>query len=223
MGGFAEEGSRTETFETTLYTHFTAHCNTITRRQVNMLGKTGVTANRDKIEFRLFNSSSIFNITLREELLSSLKHKTNHASLSCFHGASHLSQVPRREVEGHYSPGDEPSVTLALLHNELSSCASHDSGVSVDITLERHRTGQLTDSLGPEMVQGISGTTHAWPTRVQLHTKSDCGMPHLLQTEAGFEVFNQLYMPNAPEQILSLSQLVEAGYVSHFRPSAQKS
>ena len=47
--GFAEEGSRTETFETTLCTHFTAHCNTITRRQVNMLGKTGVTANRDKI------------------------------------------------------------------------------------------------------------------------------------------------------------------------------
>jgi len=33
-------------------------------------GKTGVTANRDKIEFRLFNSGSIFNITLREELFS---------------------------------------------------------------------------------------------------------------------------------------------------------
>jgi len=32
-------------------------------------GKTEVTADRDKIEFRLFNSSSIFNITLREELL----------------------------------------------------------------------------------------------------------------------------------------------------------
>jgi len=33
-------------------------------------GKTGVTANRDKIEFRLFNSSLIFKITLREELFS---------------------------------------------------------------------------------------------------------------------------------------------------------
>ena len=33
-------------------------------------GKTGVTADRDKIEFRLFDSSSIFNITLREELFS---------------------------------------------------------------------------------------------------------------------------------------------------------
>ena len=31
-------------------------------------GKTGVTADRDKIEFRLFNSGSIFNITLGEEL-----------------------------------------------------------------------------------------------------------------------------------------------------------
>jgi len=96
-----------------------------------------------------------------------------------------------------------------------------DSGASVDITSERHRIGQLTDS--PEMVQGISGTTHAWPTRVQWHTKTDCGVLHLLQTEAGFEVFKQLYLPNAPDQILSLSQLVEAGYVPHFRPSALKS
>jgi len=48
-------------------------------------------------------------------------------------------------------------------------------------------------------------------------------VPHLLQTEAGFEDSKQLYMPNAPDQILSLSQLVEAGYVPHLRPSAQKS
>ena len=96
-----------------------------------------------------------------------------------------------------------------------------DSGASVDITSDRHRTGQLTDS--PEMVQGISGTTHAWPTRVQWHTKTDCGVLHLLHTQAGFEEFKQLYMPNAPDQILSLSQLVEAGYLPHFRPSAQKS
>ena len=67
-------------------------------------GKTGVTADRDKIEFRLFNSSSIFNITLREELFSLPKKKTKHVVLSWFHGASHLSQVPWREVEGHYSP-----------------------------------------------------------------------------------------------------------------------
>jgi len=44
-----------------------------------------------------------------------------------------------------------------------------------------------------------------------------------MQTEAGFEDFKQLYIPNAPDQILSLSQLVETGYVPHFRPSAQKS
>jgi len=48
-------------------------------------------------------------------------------------------------------------------------------------------------------------------------------VPHLLQTEAEFEDFKQLYMPSAPDQILSLSQLVEAGYVPHFWPSAQKS
>ena len=53
-------------------------------------GKTGVTADRDQIEFRLFNSSSIFNITLREELFSLPKQKNSHAFLSWFHGASHL-------------------------------------------------------------------------------------------------------------------------------------
>ena len=44
-----------------------------------------------------------------EELLFSLKQKTNRASLSCFHGASHLSKVPWREVEGPYSPGIQGS------------------------------------------------------------------------------------------------------------------
>ena len=34
------------------------------------VGKTRITADSDKIEFRLFNSSSIFNITLCEELFS---------------------------------------------------------------------------------------------------------------------------------------------------------
>jgi len=95
------------------------------------------------------------------------------------------------------------------------------SGATVDFTSERHRIGQLTDS--PKMVQGISGTTHAWPTCVQWHTKTDCGVPHLLQTEAGFADYKQHYMPNAPDQILSLSQLVESGYMPHFWPSAQKS
>ena len=41
-----------------------------------MRGKTGVTADRDKIELRLFNSSSIFNITLREKLFSYLSKTT---------------------------------------------------------------------------------------------------------------------------------------------------
>jgi len=72
------------------------------------------------------------------------------------------------------------------------------------------------------MVQGISSTTHVWPTCVQLHTKTDFGMLHLLQTAAGFEDFKQLYMPKTPDQILFFSQLVEAGYVPYFGPSAQR-
>jgi len=110
----------------------------------------------------------------------------------------------------------------ATIDCDKKKSAALNSGALVDITSERHRTGQLTDS--PEMVQGILGTTHAWPTRVQWHTKTDCGVPHLLQTEAGFEDFNQLYKSNAPDQILSLSQLVEAGYgdMPYFLPSARK-
>ena len=46
-------------------------------------GKTGVTADRDKIEFRLFSSSSIFNIILREELFA--LPKQNQIMNSC-HG-----------------------------------------------------------------------------------------------------------------------------------------
>jgi len=79
----------------------------------------------------------------------------------------------------------------------------------------------MTDS--PEMVQSISGITHTWPTRVQWHTKTVFFVPHLLQTEAGFGDFKELYMPNAPDQIPSLSQIVEAGYMPYFWPSAQKS
>jgi len=49
-------------------------------KRITLRGKTGVTVDRDQIEFRLFNSSSIFNITLREELLSSPKqNQTMHS------------------------------------------------------------------------------------------------------------------------------------------------
>jgi len=79
------------------------HERSIWRVPVIHWGKTGVTADRDKIEFRLFDSTSIFNITFREQLFS-LPKKNQPCCLSWFHGASHLSQVPWREVEGHYSP-----------------------------------------------------------------------------------------------------------------------
>jgi len=43
--------------------------------------KPVVTADRDKIEFRLFHSNSIFNVTLREELFS--LPKQNQTMHSC--------------------------------------------------------------------------------------------------------------------------------------------
>jgi len=46
-----------------IVSNFWLHCDSHSQ----ILGKTGVTADGDKIEFRLFNSSSIFNVTLREE------------------------------------------------------------------------------------------------------------------------------------------------------------
>ena len=42
-------------------------------------------------------------------------------------------------------------------------------------------------------------------------------------TDTGFANFKQLYMPKVPDQILSVSQLVEAGYKPYFKPSVQKS
>ena len=125
-------------------------------QQTRRIGKTGVTADRDKIEFRLFNSSSIFNITLREELFSS----------------------PKQNQTMHSFPGFMSLVTWVKFLGDV---------------------------------------------RYQMAHQNRLGMPHLLQTRAGFEDFKQLYMPNAHDQILSLSQLVEAGYVPHFQPSAQKS
>jgi len=71
-------------------------------------GKTGVTADRDKIEFRLFNSSSIFNITLREELFSLPKKKTilsRSAVTPVFlHHAVRLWRSPRRWPRGATNP-----------------------------------------------------------------------------------------------------------------------
>ena len=62
----AKEGCATGGFEKSMWTV------TIDGARI-LLGKTGVTADRDKIEFRLFNSNLIFNINLREELFSLLK------------------------------------------------------------------------------------------------------------------------------------------------------
>ena len=45
--------------------------------------------------------------------------------MSWFHGASHLSQVPWREVEGHYSPGYEPCEELLA---EIQRSAETDAG-----------------------------------------------------------------------------------------------
>jgi len=141
------------------------------------------------------------------------------ACLSATPASTDKSAPPPSSSWSCFAPAT--ATCYATIDCDKKKSAVFDRGASVDITSERHLTGQLTDSA--EIVQGVWGTTHAWPTRVQWHTKTDCGVPHLLQTEARFENFKQLYIPNAPDQILSLSQLVEAGYVPRFRPSAQKS
>jgi len=85
------------------------------------------------------------------------------------------------------------------------------------IDCDKKKSAVLDNGASVEITSGISGSTHAWLTGVQWHTKTYFGVSHLLQTEAGFEDSEQLYMPNAPDQILSLSQLVEAGYMPHFQ------
>ena len=59
-----------------------------------LTGESGVTADRDKTEFRLFNSSSIFNITLREELFSSPKQ--NH-TMHPYPNSSSIFNITLRE------------------------------------------------------------------------------------------------------------------------------
>jgi len=140
------------------------------------LGKTGVTADRDKIEFRLFNSSSIFNITLREELLSSPKQKISHGSSFCFHGASRLSRAPWSEVDDHPFPGDEPSVTLAQLHSELSSRASTTTKDSYNKdSNDLLKMGWISSNWDGSPPQ--NGMDQTKPTTATRHgrTKSACG------------------------------------------------
>jgi len=51
--------------------------------------------------------------------------------LSWFHGANHLSQVPWREVEGHYSPGCVSAVAAAA-DAATASAAKENERLSPD-------------------------------------------------------------------------------------------
>ena len=66
----ASQGPRTHDWNTSSHPQLTYLLALSPLSEPGVAGKTGVTADRDKTEFRLFNSSSIFNITLREELFS---------------------------------------------------------------------------------------------------------------------------------------------------------
>jgi hypothetical protein len=87
-------------------------------------GKTGVTVTVTGLSLRCFSSSSIFNKTLREEPSLHRSEFPIHVHGPVFMALCRLSRVPWSEVEGQTSPGDEPTVTLAQLHSELSSRAS---------------------------------------------------------------------------------------------------
>jgi len=89
---------------------------------------------------------------------------TNSACLSATPASADTSAPPPSSSFWACFAPATPAFYVAIDCDKKKS-AVLDSGASVDITSERHRTGQLTDS--PEMVQGMSGTTHAWPTRVQ--------------------------------------------------------
>ena len=63
------------------------------------------------------------NKTLREEPSLHRSEFPIHVHGPVFMALCRLSRVPWSEVEGQTSPGDEPTVTLAQLHSELSSAA----------------------------------------------------------------------------------------------------
>jgi len=88
---------------------------------------------------------------------------TDSACLSATPASADTSaSLPSSSFWACFAPAT--ATCYATINCDKKKSAVLDSGALVDIISERHHTGQLTDS--PEMVQGISGTTHACPTRV---------------------------------------------------------
>jgi len=82
-------------------------------------GRTGVTADCEKIEFRLFNSSSIFNTTLRKEVISKIELELNNLN----------SILSRSAVTSVFYPRSL-AVMKVLLHPYAPCTIMHRTGVS---------------------------------------------------------------------------------------------
>ena len=89
----------------------------------------------------------------------------------------------------NFVPKNAPSSIPLKLDCKETTGAVLDSGASVDITSDRHRcTGAFAAE--PETVQGISGSTNAWPTKIQWLTKTDDGRRTSLGRVAVLEISN---------------------------------
>jgi len=104
----------------------------------------------------------------------------------------------------------------ATIDCDKKKSAVLDSGASVDITSERHRTGQLTDS--PEMVPGISGATHAWPTRVQWHTKTVLACRTCCKQKRGSKTSNNFTCQTRPTKSYLSHNLSVTCHISSHQP-----
>jgi hypothetical protein len=114
------------------------------------------------------------------------------ASLS----ACHARGLPLVE----HAPADQPGPLL-------------DSGAVVHVINNWARCEEL--SRVPVPLEGVGGSTPAWITKCLWYTRTDNGHVHRLQLPLTLGI-HELFVPNSPEELLSLAVLHEAGYQSHF-------
>jgi ribA/ribD-fused uncharacterized protein len=112
-----------------------------------------------------------------------------------------LSACHARELHlVEHAPADRPGPLL-------------DSGAVVHVTNNLDRCEEPPHI--PVPLEGVGGSTPAWITKCLWYTRTDNGNVHRLRLPLTPGI-HELFVPNSPEELLSLAVLHEAGYQSHF-------
>ena len=107
------------------------------------------------------------------------------------------------------------SAEQALPTRPPSDSAVVDTGADVNVTNKASRC-QSTPTQRVPLV-GVGGSQPAWVASCSWYTRTDNGRIHRLQLPRTRGI-HELYVPDSPEELLSLAVLHEAGYTSSFNP-----